>query len=124
MQKKLLDKKKFRKLFLLAGCAVTAQGVADARQMVRKISREMPETKVIVTGCAASAEPQDFSFDNVLMVISQTAKWNLLHYSPFALPQQLQEKNEEYPEFCITDFARSRPVLKIQEGVRIFVLIV
>lgn len=114
--KEILGQEEIPQIILLAGCAVTAQGVADARQMVRKIARDMPETKVIVTGCAASAEPQDFSFNNVLMVISQTAKWNLLHYSPFNLPQKLEEKNEEYPEFLITDFARSRPVLKIQDG--------
>lgn len=103
-------------IVLLASCAVTAQGVADARQMVRKIMREMPEAKVIVTGCAASAEPQDFGFPNVIACISQTAKWNLLHHHPLALPQVFAEKNTEYPEFAITDFARSRPVLKIQDG--------
>lgn len=103
-------------LILLAGCAVTAQAIADARQMVRKILREMPQTKVIVTGCCASAEPKDFAFENVLALVSQTAKWNLLHYHPFALPQELAEKNTEYPDFSIHDFARSRPVLKIQDG--------
>lgn len=103
-------------LILLAGCAVTAQAVADARQMVRKILREMPQTKVIVTGCCASAEPKDFAFENVLALVSQTAKWNLLHYSPFSLPQELTEKNTEYPDFSIGNFARSRPVLKIQDG--------
>lgn len=103
-------------LILLAGCAVTAQAIADARQMVRKILREMPQTKVIVTGCSASAEPKDFAFENVLALVSQTAKWNLLHYHPFSLPQELIEKNTEYPDFSICSFARSRPVLKIQDG--------
>lgn len=103
-------------IVLLAGCAVTAQGIADARQMVRKCLREMPQTKVIVTGCAASAEPQDFVFENVIACISQTAKWNLLHHHPLNLPKSFEEKNTEYPDFRITDFARSRPVLKIQDG--------
>ncbi len=106
----------FPDLILLAGCAVTAQAIADARQMVRKILREMPQTKVIVTGCCASCEPNDFAFENVTALVSQTAKWNLLHYHPFALPQELMEKNTEYPDFSIQGFARSRPVLKIQDG--------
>ena len=80
----VLEKGEIPDLILLAGCAVTAQAVADARQMVRKILREMPQTKVIVTGCCASAEPQDFCFENVLAIVPQTAKWNLLHYHPFA----------------------------------------
>lgn len=103
-------------LVLLASCAVTAQGVADARQMVRKLQRDMPRAKVIVTGCAASAEPQDFGFGNVLACISQTAKWNLLHHHPLRLPAVFAEKNSEYPDFSIKGFARSRPVLKIQDG--------
>lgn len=103
-------------LILLAGCAVTAQAIADARQMVRKILREMPQTKVIVTGCCASAEPRDFAFENVTALVSQTAKWNLLHHHPFALPEELMEKKAEYPDFSIQGFSRSRPVLKIQDG--------
>ena len=103
-------------LVLLASCAVTAQGVADARQMVRKLQRDMPRAKVIVTGCAASAEPQDFGFGNVLACISQTAKWNLLYHHPLRLPAVFAEKNSEYPDFSIKGFARSRPVLKIQDG--------
>lgn len=112
----VLEKGETPDLILLAGCAVTAQAVADARQMVRKILREMPQTKVIVTGCCASAEPKDFCFENVLAIVPQTAKWNLLHYHPFALPHEFVEKNTEYPDFTIKNFARSRPVLKIQDG--------
>lgn len=114
--REVLGKEEIPDLVLLASCAVTAQGVADARQMVRKIERDMPAAKVIVTGCAVSAEPQDFGFSNVIACISQTAKWNLLHHHPFELPQSFAEKNTEYPDFRITDFTRSRPVLKIQDG--------
>lgn len=114
--REILEKGEIPDLVLLAGCAVTAQAVADARQMVRKLLREMPQTKVLVTGCSASAEPKDFSFENVLAIVPQTAKWNLLHYHPFSLPKELMEKNTEYPDFAIKNFARSRPVLKIQDG--------
>lgn len=114
--REIFEKDETPDLILLSGCAVTAQGVADARQMVRKILRETPRTKVIVTGCAASAEPKDFCFENVLVCISQTAKWNLLHYHPFELPRELTEKNTVYPDFSIRGFVRSRPVLKIQDG--------
>ena len=57
--REIFEKDEIPDLILLSGCAVTAQGVADARQMVRKILRETPRTKVIVTGCAASEEPED-----------------------------------------------------------------
>jgi threonylcarbamoyladenosine tRNA methylthiotransferase MtaB len=41
-------------------CAVTAEAVRQARQAIRKISRERPAAKVVVTGCAAQIEPAAF----------------------------------------------------------------
>jgi threonylcarbamoyladenosine tRNA methylthiotransferase MtaB len=42
-------------------CAVTAEAVRQARQTIRRIKRERPETRIVVTGCAAQAEPQLFA---------------------------------------------------------------
>ena len=42
-------------------CAVTAEAVRQARQAVRKIRRERPAAKIIVTGCAAQIEPETFA---------------------------------------------------------------
>lgn len=42
-------------------CAVTAEAVRQARQQVRKLARENPGAKVIVTGCAAQTEPGRFA---------------------------------------------------------------
>jgi len=42
-------------------CAVTAEAVRQARQRIRKLRRENPEAKLIVTGCAAQIEPQRFN---------------------------------------------------------------
>ena len=39
---------------VLASCAVTADAEADLRQLVRRIARERPGTRVVVTGCAAA----------------------------------------------------------------------
>lgn len=103
-------------IILVVGCAVTATGVSDARQMVRKIGREKPYARVIVTGCAASAEPQDFNFPHVIACIDQRAKWNLLKYHPLELPTEFEKRETIYPEFSIEGFERSRPVLKIQDG--------
>jgi threonylcarbamoyladenosine tRNA methylthiotransferase MtaB len=41
-------------------CAVTAEAVRQARQAIRALRRERPESKIIVTGCAAQTEPQTF----------------------------------------------------------------
>ncbi|PZQ52424.1 MAG: tRNA (N(6)-L-threonylcarbamoyladenosine(37)-C(2))-methylthiotransferase MtaB [Rhodovulum sulfidophilum] len=42
-------------------CAVTAEAVRQARQQIRKLARENPGAKVVVTGCAAQTEPGRFA---------------------------------------------------------------
>jgi len=42
-------------------CAVTAEAVRQARQTIRKLRRERPEARIVVTGCAAQTEPQTFA---------------------------------------------------------------
>jgi len=42
-------------------CAVTAEAVRQARQQIRKLRREHPKARLIVTGCAAQTEPQTFA---------------------------------------------------------------
>jgi len=42
-------------------CAVTAEAVRQARQRIRKLRREHPKARLIVTGCAAQTEPQTFA---------------------------------------------------------------
>lgn len=42
-------------------CAVTAEAVAQARQSIRRVRREQPGAKIVVTGCAAQTEPATFS---------------------------------------------------------------
>src|ERR1700690_3269757 len=41
-------------------CAVTAEAVRQARQIIRALRRERPSAKIVVTGCAAQTEPQTF----------------------------------------------------------------
>jgi threonylcarbamoyladenosine tRNA methylthiotransferase MtaB len=42
-------------------CAVTAEAVRQARQTIRKARRDRPDARIVVTGCAAQAAPQDFA---------------------------------------------------------------
>ena len=42
-------------------CAVTAEAVRQARQNIRRIKRERPQARIIVTGCAAQTEPGTFA---------------------------------------------------------------
>jgi len=42
-------------------CAVTAEATRQARQAIRKARAENPDAEIIVTGCAAQAEPEMFA---------------------------------------------------------------
>jgi threonylcarbamoyladenosine tRNA methylthiotransferase MtaB len=42
-------------------CAVTAEAVRQARQSIRRIKRERPNARIVVTGCAAQTMPETFA---------------------------------------------------------------
>ncbi|PSK88279.1 threonylcarbamoyladenosine tRNA methylthiotransferase MtaB [Limimaricola soesokkakensis] len=56
-------------------CAVTAEAVRKAGQEIRRLRRENPTAKIIVTGCAAQTDPKRFSdMEEVDLVIGNTEK--------------------------------------------------
>ncbi len=42
-------------------CAVTAEAVRQSRQRIRRLRRENPAARLIVTGCAAQTEPETYA---------------------------------------------------------------
>ncbi|MGE3148005.1 MAG: tRNA (N(6)-L-threonylcarbamoyladenosine(37)-C(2))-methylthiotransferase MtaB, partial [Pseudorhodoplanes sp.] len=50
-----------REAIVVNTCAVTGEAVRQARQAVRRLRREKPAAKLIVTGCAAQTQTQSFT---------------------------------------------------------------
>ena len=48
-------------LVVVNTCAVTGEAVRQARQQIRRLKRERPDARIVVTGCAAQTEPQSFA---------------------------------------------------------------
>src|SRR6201996_7601540 len=46
---------------VINSCAVTNEAVAQARQSIRRIKRERPGARIVVTGCAAQTQAQMFA---------------------------------------------------------------
>ncbi|WP_167522698.1 tRNA (N(6)-L-threonylcarbamoyladenosine(37)-C(2))-methylthiotransferase MtaB [Mesorhizobium tianshanense] len=66
-------------------CAVTGEAVRQAKQSIRKARRENPTARIIVTGCAAQIEPENFvAMDEVDLVLGNEEK--LRAHSYRALP--------------------------------------
>ena len=56
-------------------CAVTGEAVRQARQAIRRLRRERPHARIVVTGCAAQTEPETFaSMDEVDRVVGNGEK--------------------------------------------------
>ncbi|MEM8824322.1 MAG: tRNA (N(6)-L-threonylcarbamoyladenosine(37)-C(2))-methylthiotransferase MtaB [Pseudomonadota bacterium] len=56
-------------------CAVTAEAVRKARQDIRKLRRQNPDARLIVTGCAAQTDPASFAaMPEVDTVLGNTEK--------------------------------------------------
>ena len=52
---------KVDKLIVVNTCAVTGEAERQCRQAIRKLRRENPQARIIVTGCAAQVFPKKFA---------------------------------------------------------------
>jgi threonylcarbamoyladenosine tRNA methylthiotransferase MtaB len=56
-------------------CAVTAEAVRQSRQAIRRLKRERPAARIVVTGCAAQTEPGRFAdMPEVALVLGNEEK--------------------------------------------------
>ncbi len=106
-------------------CAVTNEATRQARQSIRRVRRERPDARIIVTGCAAQIEPERFgAMDDVDLVIGNIEKLDAKSFAPdFGL--DAEEKivvNDimsvtETAEHLIDGFSdRVRAFVQIQNG--------
>ncbi|MCR6635357.1 tRNA (N(6)-L-threonylcarbamoyladenosine(37)-C(2))-methylthiotransferase MtaB [Devosia sp.] len=74
-------------------CAVTQEAVAQARKAVRKARRENPQSRIIVTGCAAQTEARSFGdMEEVDLVIGNADKLQAESYRPMTFGVPLNDK--------------------------------
>ena len=108
-------------------CAVTAEAVRKARQEIRRIRRENPQARIIVTGCAAQTEPATFAaMAEVDAVIGNTEKmapetWTGLAADFIGETEKVQVNDimsvTETAQHLIDGFGtRSRAYVQVQNG--------
>jgi threonylcarbamoyladenosine tRNA methylthiotransferase MtaB len=60
---------------VINSCAVTNEAVAQARQSIRRLKRERPDLRIVVTGCAAQTQAEMFArMDEVDRVVGNDDK--------------------------------------------------
>lgn len=109
-------------------CAVTAEAVRQARQRIRKLRRENPDARVIVTGCAAQTEPETFAgMPEVDLVLGNLEKmqgesWRQMAAPAFIPPTEKIVVNDimaatETAGHLIDGFGtRARAYVQVQNG--------
>jgi len=110
-------------------CAVTAEAVRSSKQRIRKLRRENPDAKLIVTGCAAQTEPETYAqmgeVDLVMGNIEkmQAGTWNKLANGPDFIGET--EKVQVDDIMSVTETAghlidgfgtRARAYVQVQNG--------
>ena len=103
-------------------CAVTGEAERQCRQTIRKLRRENPDARIIVTGCAAQIAPHKFNeMPEVDLVLGNKEKAEIEKY----ITSDLSEKTivgdimkyEDYDRFLITGFeGRQRAFVQVQQG--------
>ena len=103
-------------------CAVTAEAERQCRQTVRKLRRENPAARIVVTGCAAQIAPQKFAdMTEADLILGNKEKTDIAAI----LAAPLTEKTivgdifayDGHDAFVITGFeGRQRAFVQIQQG--------
>ncbi len=111
-------------VIVLNTCAITAGAVSEARRTARRMRREHPEARIVITGCAVDAvhaEPE--ALPDADLLVPQATKPRLLDGLPDLFPEGggvpsagSGDPDSAFPPFEIGSFRRARPVLKVQDG--------
>ena len=104
-------------------CAVTAEAVRKSQKEIRRLRRDNPKAKVIVTGCAAQTEPERFAgMSEVDLVIGNTEKMQPETWARAAIddtePVQVDDimSVTETAGHLIDGFGRHRAYVQVQNG--------
>lgn len=125
--KALSDQAGLKDAVVVNTCAVTAEAVRKARQEIRKLRRDNPDVRLIVTGCAAQTEPETFTaMPEVDAVIGNSEKmrpetWSTLAADFIGATEAVQVDDimsvTETAGHLIDGFgSRSRAYVQVQNG--------
>ncbi|HET7086868.1 MAG TPA: tRNA (N(6)-L-threonylcarbamoyladenosine(37)-C(2))-methylthiotransferase MtaB [Rhizomicrobium sp.] len=105
-------------------CAVTAEAVRQSRQAIRRLKRENPARRIIVTGCAAQIAPQDYAaMPEVDAVLGNAEKLVADSYADFGIGRNekirindIMSLRETVPQMVDHFDGKTRAFLEVQNG--------
>lgn len=108
--------------FIINTCAVTSEAERQARQAIRKIRRENPNAKIIVTGCASQIDPTKYDqMHEVDRVIGNDEKMKLQSYLEHPTQERVLVNDimsiKETASHLISGFeGKARAFVQVQNG--------
>jgi threonylcarbamoyladenosine tRNA methylthiotransferase MtaB len=126
--KELVAKHGVENAVVVNTCAVTAEAVRQARQRIRRLAKDNPGARVIVTGCAAQTEPETFAaMAEVELVLGNLEKmqgkaWERLTAPAFVPPpekilvEDIMEATETAGHLIDGFGTRARAYVQVQNG--------
>ena len=113
-----------RDTLIVNTCAVTAEAVRQSRQAIRKCKRENPSRRIIVTGCAAQTEPQNYAaMPEVDAVLGNEEKLTAGAYADFGIGSaekirvnDIMSVRETAPQMVDHFDGKTRAFLQVQNG--------
>ena len=110
-------------LVIVNTCAVTAEAERQARQAIRRARRSKPDAKIVVTGCAAQINPEQYgAMDEVDIVLGNEEKLRAESWSALENGEPEIRVNDimsitETANHLISGFDdRARAFVQIQQG--------
>jgi threonylcarbamoyladenosine tRNA methylthiotransferase MtaB len=119
-----------RDLVIVNSCAVTGEAVKQARQTIRRLARENPDRRIIVTGCAAQTEPETFAaMPEVTQVLGNAEKmrpetWRMVASGNLfgiddtqrVIVNDIMAVRETAPQMIDAIEGRARAIVQVQNG--------
>ncbi|MBR2300282.1 MAG: tRNA (N(6)-L-threonylcarbamoyladenosine(37)-C(2))-methylthiotransferase MtaB [Alphaproteobacteria bacterium] len=109
-------------LIVVNTCAVTSEAERQCRQTIRKLKKENPTAKIVVTGCSAQVHPEVFEkMDEVDLVLGNREKAEIEKYVAQMAEHETHVDNimqtSELDSYMITGFeGRQKAFVQIQQG--------
>lgn len=117
-------------LVILNSCTVTAAADEDLRHMVRRVHRQNPQARILVTGCYAQRAPEEIAaLDGVTWVVGNSHKMGVPDLAAASFDTDTEPyhgqiltgdifEQREFLSAPVEDALgdRTRPNLKIQDG--------
>tara|TARA_B110001454_G_scaffold215094_1_gene235925 strand:- start:2004 stop:3275 length:1272 start_codon:yes stop_codon:yes gene_type:complete len=121
--RKYADENKIKDTTFINSCAVTNKTVKDLKNTIKKLKKDEPENKIVLTGCAAQIHTDEFrAIKNVDAIIGNREKLENTTYE--RLQSQLGSKKYTNISNILEDKKAQSPIIdKVKDKIRAFVQI-